>query len=369
MDKSKIGILTFHNALSYGAKLQAYALQQFLRELGVANDIIDYQCEHMYKRHIRPIRVDPTEPIKSFLRSLLTMGQVKKERVASEEFIRAHMQLSRRFDKRDIAQAADEYRAFIAGSDQVWSPTVVGFDKVYFLDFARPEQKYSYAASIGGSPLDESTRREYTRLLSDYQMLSVREPQAAQLVEELTGRTPAVCVDPTLLFDREKWNQITVSCAQVPKGEPYIFLFNVNPPKELFAYALELSKKTKLPVYSIQKNRRQRIDGIHYLDPVTANEFLGLIRDAAYVVTNSFHATVFSVIYHKEFAVELSTRGTRNTRSEALLHNLGIEGREILNAQTPASIPEADWEAADDRLRQMRQASVDYLIKLKEALS
>ena len=144
----KIGIVTFHQALNYGAKLQAYALQQFLEKNGIENDVIDYTCHFMYTRNIRPIRVGKHHKLKSFIRSLITMRQVGIDRKKSVTFRNEFLNLSRPFDAKNIGEASNEYAAFIAGSDQVWSPICVGFDTVYLLDFAKPKQKYSYAASF-----------------------------------------------------------------------------------------------------------------------------------------------------------------------------------------------------------------------------
>ena len=139
----KIGIVTFHQALNYGAKLQAYALQQFLEKNGIENDVIDYTCHFMYTRNIRPIRVGKHHKLKSFIRSLITMRQVGIDRKKSVTFRNEFLNLSRPFDAKNIGEASNEYAAFIAGSDQVWSPICVGFDTVYLLDFAKPKQKYS----------------------------------------------------------------------------------------------------------------------------------------------------------------------------------------------------------------------------------
>ncbi|HCA04784.1 MAG TPA: hypothetical protein DEO32_02680 [Ruminococcaceae bacterium] len=370
MASNKVGILTFHQALSYGAKLQAYALQQFLTENGIENDIIDYTCKYMYNTQIRPIRFwykkKLSVTIKDILRSFITMRQVGIERDKTIAFRQKHLNLSRPFDESNISEAAGEYRAFITGSDQVWSPTVVGFDKVYFLNFAKPKQKYSYAASVGGSKVEGKTKDEYRSLLSDFQKISVREPSAAQLVNELTGKEAVVSPDPTLLFTSEKWDGF----AQRPEGfgeeEKYIFLFNVNIPKRLFNFAQELGKRTGLKIYSIQKNKRHHVDGVTYIDPVSANEFVWLIKNAEYVVTNSFHATAFSLIYHKNFFIEFDTQGTRNVRSEQLLQRLRVTGREITAASYPETDVKTDWDYAESKLDELRQAAKTYIAEVKQ---
>lgn len=366
MSRKKIGILTFHQALSYGAKLQAYALQQFMQKNGIDNEIIDYTCHFMYTRLIRPIRVGTYHKARSFYRSLITMRQTGIDRRKSIAFRTKYIKLSRPFTEKNIAEASDEYAAFISGSDQVWSPTVVGFDKIYFLNFARPEQKYSYAASIGERNLTDAQAVEYKKLLSDFRKFSVREQNAADVIKELTGRSSVINIDPTLLLTAEEWDKIIMPVKEIDPNEPYIFLFNVKTPNTLFDYAKKLSRETGLKIYSIQKNRRNRVDGVTYLDPVMANEFVWLIKNARYVVTNSFHGTAFSIIYKKDYAIEFDYRGGRNIRSQELMNNLGIKNREIINNGDTNPSAEVDWNSVEEKLALHRQASLDYLISIKK---
>ncbi len=361
MSNKKIGILTFHQALSYGAKLQAYALQNFLNEHGIDNEIVDYTCDFMYTHYIRPIRVEENKMVKQFIRSFLMLRQSSLDRKKSVEFREKYMKLSRPYTEKNIADSSNYYDAFISGSDQVWSPVCVGFDPVYFLNFAKPEQKYSYAASIGEKTLPEDKKAAYKELLSDFQRYSVREGSATEIIKELNGRDAQVHIDPTLLLSAEQWDKIAVPCSQIPETEPYILLFNVKKPSRLFEYAIDLGKKTGLKVYYLQKDRLRKVKGVTYLDPVMANEFVGLIKNAKYVVTNSFHGTAFSIIYKKDFAIELDVEKGRNIRSEELLHDLGIYGREITKTENPDPSTPVDWDYVDERLAYHRKNSSDYI--------
>ena len=121
----KIGIVTFHQALNYGAKLQAYALQQFLEKNGIENDVIDYTCHFMYTRNIRPIRVGKHHKLKSFIRSLITMRQVGIDRKKSVTFRNEFLNLSRPFDAKNIGEASNEYAAFIAARSRSGAGSVL----------------------------------------------------------------------------------------------------------------------------------------------------------------------------------------------------------------------------------------------------
>ena len=360
----KVGIVTFHQALNYGAKLQAYALQNFLEDNGIDNDIIDYTCHFMYTRLIRPIRVGNKNKIKSFIRSLVTMRQTGIDRRKSVEFRNKYMKLSRPFDADNIKGASDEYSAFVTGSDQVWNPVCVGFDPVYFLDFAKSQQKYSYAASIAVEELPEDKKSEYKKRLSDFQAFSVREKSAARIIGELLGREAEVNIDPTLLLTKQQWDKISKPVI----NEPYIFLFNVRKSVRLIDYAKKLSQKTGLKIYYLQKERIHKVKGVTYLDPVMANEFIGLIKNAEYVCTNSFHGTAFSIIYRKKFAVEIEHQGGRNIRSQELISQLGIKNHEIKEDFYPNPDEPVDWEYVEKILSEEREKSAEYVQQIKATL-
>ena len=361
MDK-KTGILTFHSALSYGAALQSYALQQFLFSCGVDNEIVDYRCEFMEKNYKSLIKIVKGKELKSFVGSLVKMPNKKKSLKLSKSFQDRFMKKSKPVTRDNIECIRDNYKLFISGSDQVWSPTCVGFDKTYFLDFAKPEQKYSYAASFGTSEISDEYKAEFSRLLGDFRYCSVREESGKNIVKSLTGKDATVNIDPTLLLKAKHWDKIA--------GEPlikgkYIFLFNVLKPVKMIEYAVKLGKEKNLPVYYLN-DKHLPINGINYVKPVAADGFVNLIKNAEYVVTNSFHASAFSIIYHKKFVMELDTETKRNNRSEELLKQLGIENREIKDGLTPQPDGVIDWQKVDDCIEIFRKKSEEYILKLKE---
>lgn len=358
----KAGIVTFHNALSYGAILQSYALQQFLFQNNIDNEIIDYQCEYMNKHYKKLIRVVKGMRLKSFVGSLLQLKNKKNSLCLSKEFQNNFLKCSKPVTRNTLNNISDDYSFFIAGSDQVWSPTCVGFDKTYFLDFAKSEQKYSYAASFGTTAIPDDKIAEYKVLLSDFQHYSVREQSGAELVHDITGKNAEVNIDPTLLLTAKEWDKITV---KAPINGPYIFLFNVLKPKKMIEYAIKLGKEKNMPVYYLN-DKHLPINGINYLKPASHNEFVSLIKNAEYVVTNSFHGSAFSIIYHKKLIMELNTTTKRNIRSEELLKSLNITNREIGEGLTLDPDAPIDWEYADKILSEQRNSTRKYLCSIKK---
>ena len=360
MDK-KAGILTFHSALSYGAALQSYALQQFLFGCGIDNEIVDYRCDYMEKEYKSLIKIVKGKELKSFVGSVVKMPNKIKSLRLSKSFQDRFMKKSKLVTREKIESIRDNYTIFIAGSDQVWSPICVGFDKTYFLDFARPEQKYSYAASFATSEIPQELQGEYSELLSDFRYCSVREDSGKKIIESLTDKTADVHVDPTLLLDAKQWDKIAGE--RIIK-EKYIFLFNVLKPKKMIEYAVKLGKEKNLPVYYLN-DKHLPISGIKYAKPVAADGFVNLIKNAEYVVTNSFHASVFSIIYHKNLVMEFDNEIKRNIRSEELLKQLSITDREIKEGCHINPDSFVDWDNVDKILEQNRKSSEEYIVCLK----
>ena len=361
--KKKIGILTFHRALSYGAMLQAYALQNFMLSLGIDNEIVDYNCKYMVDHYQKNFRKTYGNPIKGLGWNLMTLSGIKKERKTRDAFVKEHLVLSKSYTADNISDAKENYSAFITGSDQVFSPTCVGFDPVYFLTFAKPEQKYSYAASIATKNIPENIKDEFKNRIRDFQKYSLREQSGATIVKDLTGKDAFVNIDPTLLLTKESWDKLATDVLD----EPYIFLFTVHKPKNLVNYALELSRKTGLKVIYLNKLKNIKNENLQYMDPVTADKFVGLIKNASYVCTNSFHATAFSVIYHKKFIVESETCKGRNIRSEELLYHLGLSKR-VMSTDESDINAESDWAYVDKKLQEEREKSKDYLLSIAQQI-
>ena len=244
----KVGIVTFHNALSYGAALQSYALQQFLDANGIDNDIIDYECDYINKSYKRLIHIDKHNIPKSLVGSVLRLGNKRLQLKLAEDFRKRYMRLSPNCTKSTVGSMADKYSAFIAGSDQVWSPTCAGFDTTYFLDFAKKGQKFSYSASFGVPEIPKEKADGYRRLLGDFGGISLREKSGAVIIDSLIGGQSQVNVDPTLLLTSEQWDKLA---AGINLKKPYILLFGVLKPKRMVSYAAKLGKEKNMPVYNL----------------------------------------------------------------------------------------------------------------------
>lgn len=350
IDMGKIGILTFHRASNYGAVLQSYALQRTVHMLGADAEIIDYRCDEVEDSH-NPAAVFHKNPFFHALR--LLPNKIVKYRTFNS-FRNRMLNMSKCYTKTTIKTANNAYSTYIAGSDQVWSPVFSGNDDVYQLAFADSFNKYSYACSFGFDEFPAELKKSYLHNLKSIRTVSVREASAKKLLgaENMEAR---VDVDPTMLLTTKEWDKL----ANYPGTKnPYILLYTVQPPVILLDYARKLSEKTgyELVYLNNEHKKNKDIKHVRYASP---EEFVGWFAQAEYVLTNSFHGTVFSVLYHKKCKIELETGKKFNNRSRDLLMALKLKIC-ILKKNDDYEFQEK-WEEANMILDNMRESSVEYL--------
>ena len=227
MDK-KIGILTFHEADSYGAVLQAYALQQTLLKLGADSEFVQIQMPQSSGQ-----TQNATGAAAIFARKMQAEGE--KRAALFADFRRNHMKISRPYQPGENIDG--DYDAFVAGSDQIWNFRIPGADARYFLPFASPEKRFSYAASFGADALPEKASAWAAVQLSRFREISVREESGCRIVADLTGREARVCLDPALHPSREDWLALTREEA----AQPYVLAFLLKYDETLVATAREES--------------------------------------------------------------------------------------------------------------------------------
>lgn len=371
-----VGILTFHFSDNYGAALQAYALRRWLTEQGHHASFIDYRPAHI--EHGGRLRL-PTSParLKANLKVVyLAVSSFINEhfgnRSQKEKFVRFREQF---LDvRRDAAPtdngaslaAAQSFDLIVAGSDQIWSPSQhFGFDPNYFLAFAKRfrARKISYAASFGRDRVSSPEAAQLPQLLRNFDAISVREVSGVTLVERATGHRPANVPDPTLLHSN--YAELT-DRASSGHDDPYIFCYGLRSPDNIRQTADLISKQLDCPILSPHNPHRRwvEIGDTVYPDP---GEWVSLIKNARFVVTNSFHGTVFSLLFKKPFIVAGLTgeKATANARAINLLRAVGLESRfaPSFSAQNTQALMarEIDWADVDQRLADLRHAGNEFL--------
>ena len=256
----------------------------------------------------------------------------------------------------------DNVDAVITGSDQVWNSNLTGgLDDVYTINFGSNKLKrISYAASLGKNKIEENLQKEYKDKLSRIDKISVREESAKEALNKLLpNKEIEVVLDPTLLLTKDEWNK-KINKNNSEK-EKYILSYIVENNPEHTRIVDELSKNTGLKVIHFEKKKKyNRVLRSAYIDgPI---EFINLIKNAEYVVTTSFHATVFSIIFNKKFwVVPHKTTGSRVTDllDKFEISNRAIQSLEAFNKKKYDE--EIDYKKVNKILEKEREKTIRWL--------
>lgn len=361
----KTGILTFHGANNYGAVLQAYALTAWLRQNGIDAEIINYQSKVFDKYKIFRTQKYKKAPYMLGV-DLLKYGSKRKRNTGFDSFREKYLPISKQTYTRenDFADITDKYDSFICGSDQIWNPELTkGFDPVYFLHFvAEPRKKIAFAPSVALKKLNEFQIAEITEYMSSFAALSIREQEAIDILQPYCEQDIVKCCDPVFLPEKQCYDSI---CSKKYEGKKFAFLYVVGKAslfKNVISFAKKTAKENGLQLcYLIDGDKTfTHIDGenVFGCDPC---DFLSLIRNAEFVISNSFHATAFSILYGRQFVTFLKD-GT-GSRMVNLLKTLHMEDRIFReeNASAPFEAP-VDYASVGQGLKSMKETSEEYLL-------
>lgn len=365
----KILTFTFHSAVNYGAVLQAIGLQRFLIDKNYKNRIADYTDECMYFYYPLCFKnLKFIEKIKKLISFFLFDAKTVKRNYKFRRLINKELLLTDKLKSiKQINEKIKEFDILITGSDQVWNFGITkGLSDIYSLNFKNAEiKKISYAASIGNSSIPEKYSNIYKEKLSGINYISVREKTAqTELKKILQTEKIEVVLDPTLLLSMEQWNQKLTS--KIEK-EKYILAYDVQKDDGYIDIVNKLSSVTGLKiVFFDMKNigYKNVLRNAYCDDPY---EFLNLIKNAEYIVTTSFHATVFSIIFNKKFwVIPHKTTGSRvNNLLELLrISNRAVTSLEEFNKRDYDE--EIDYESVNKILESERKKSGEWLINAIE---
>lgn len=382
----KTAIVSCYFQHNYGSMLQAYATQMALDKLDYENETIDIAgFNHEIKKAkilyfakasltsdilISKLGMAKNVLIKKFSKNdYARLSKVRSDRF--DAFGKKYFRLSSRYSsKEELGKKCDEnYSSVLVGSDQLWLPGNIAAD-YYTLNFVPTTvNSIAYATSFGQSSLPKDSAKKATIFLKKIKHIGVREESGQKLVKKLAGRNVPVVCDPTLLFTGDEWMKIQKK-EPIIKGKYILcyFLGN-NPPHREFAEKLKKETGCKIVALThldefVKSDEGYADETPYNIDPA---DFLNLIRNAEYVCTDSFHCSVFSILYKKEFYTfrryNRNTRQSTNSRLDTLFKITGIEGRllaghekivDCLNIKT-------DFDEAHKKLAGVRQQSYEYL--------
>lgn len=348
----KIGILTFHNAINYGAVLQVYSLQKTIKDMGCYSSVIDYRCPKI-KEADKYIK---TDSLKSFIKSIYEIYTLYEKKKKFNDFLQENVEISREYKKEELCKVETIFDLFIVGSDQVWNPYITDYDDTYLLSFVNDNKKRnSYAASFGLSQLPSNWCDESMKELSRFNVLSTRESTGKEIITKKIKKEVSVDLDPVFLRTANEWRNLVKN-----KKEKYIFVY--MPWEETLTFAKKLSDETGLPIiqcgWKSILNPRKNVGEIE--SSLGPDEFLSLLHNSEYVVTGSFHATAFSIIFHKKFYVEIPSKV--GSRIQNLLEMFSLQDRRI-GLKCDADI---NWDMVDGLLNKYRLMSKERLKNIIE---
>lgn len=365
VDSYKIGILTFHWADNYGAMLQAYGLKMWLSRQMYVPFIINYSLARLEGRDWL-VPYMPLDTIKSrlkhaiwmFSRNILTgkgwFQQKRNMRQFRENYLTADRKtLSRLQSLSDI-----DADVLIVGSDQIWNPDITfGLLPAYFGAFenAGIRKTIAYGASLGSNSLPGEYEAEFAGLLDSVDSISMREKGAAEYIRSRFHRQAVDVMDPVFLLNAREW----IALESRPVQSNYIFYYETEPNENMRRAACTLAEEKGLKVIALAYRVSWPPLPFHTVYSAGPSQFLGYIHRAEYVLTNSFHAVAFSMIFNKLFLVY--NHSSRGARIGDLLSSLGLTERMATQDHTPDIDGEIDWMELERRMSGRRKQSEDFL--------
>lgn len=377
-----IGLVTCYFHHNYGSMLQAYATEMIMQQMGLPFQTIACKAPINYMQENKILYI-----IKKLLIAdwKMRLGKMKIERAKKDnpEFAKNWEVRNKAFDlfaetffhvspycknREELTKMAENYSAFLVGSDQLWRTDSVEHG-YYTLEWVPDHiRKIAYSTSIGVKEVPWFQVEKNKRFMNRFDHIALREQSACDLVYKLTGRKVPVVLDPTLLFTGEQWMEIQ---QQEPLTEgKYIFCYLLGDNPSQREFIKRVKEKTGCKIVALQQlddyipSDEGFADEAPYVGP---REFLNYIRNAEFVFTDSFHCSVFSILYKKNFFTfsrfAEGAKQSTNTRIDNLLHITGLEDRRMTKDKTVGGVINynGSFDGVDARLNAYRKSSMEYL--------
>lgn len=361
----KIGIITLHGIYNYGSFFQAFATQEVLKKLGLEVEIIDY----VYPNKIHKKKNSFISFFRHVINNLLMdffcggkhMSFVRKYSLCKKKYFN----LSKRYvSQESIYNDPPIYDVYVVGSDQIWRPLFTKGDGTYFADFAPCGKKLvSYATSFGKTTLNDAYKIQYRIYLERIKYLSVREPSGKDIIKELLpNKKVEVVLDPTFLLSSDYLKTMAIN--PLPNCE-YVFWYGYKS-EEVLGFVRYIKKKTRWKIVRTNGNFLDLFDNdVHYILDADPLEWLGLIKNAKFVIAGSFHGTALSINMNIPFIALLQNKQDHDFRQINILEQFGI-GEQVFSETESydilfSKIFSINWHNVNQKRSQLVEKSVDYL--------
>jgi hypothetical protein len=373
----KCGIATIIGDDNYGNRLQNYALQKTVNKCGFLPETIRYlpvfpkENQTGESRHDKLLNWGRKSPkifaydlrraLKKRVYHRLYGAKIAQRAENFKSFENENIVYSKEeYSARDDLRGLDgQYDAYLAGSDQIWNPYWEGINPFYFLDFVKGKNKFAYAASFGVSDIPQEQRAYYRNMLGGLPVISVREHSGLMIIKSLTGRTASVMPDPTLLLSREEWLRVSkkAHCRTEKKYLLTYFLGKQN--LEMHSAVKSYAKKYHLRLIALNDIRDPKA---YSCGPA---EFVDLFAHAQLVCTDSFHGSVFSMIFNRPFLVfereSENNSASMFSRIETLLMEFGLQNCKYTKTGQIDRLPHVDFSRANSIISTKREEAFSFL--------
>lgn len=352
----KIGIMTWFDNNNYGSVLQATALEHIIEKMKYEALIINYKTKS-YDRSIKNIY-----PLFKRVLNRILNPKYKNDEIFNK-FKNNNLKITQAFDTyMELKQLNNLFDAFICGSDQIWSP--LSFDEKFFLNFAENNKKISYAPSFGVNSVKNKTIKDrMQKLISEFNYISVRELKGKEIVNELTGKEAQLVLDPTLLLNMEEWEFLSEESNDNTIFEGYILCYFLGKSNKYYKDIVNFAKKEKLRIINIPVLKNQRLNKYNQngIGPI---EFVSLIKKAKYVFTDSYHGTIFSINFNRQFITfkrfKDDDKKSENSRLESIFNIFKLNKCFISKLNTEL-VPRINYDCVNKILYEYRNKSIQFL--------
>lgn len=361
----KLLLITRHAIPNYGSYLQTLASVEVLKKEGYEVDVLDYVPElekpkNLYIPMLKGSRFSKS-PVKKLIYALVRKPDFWWMGTRFRKFQKAGLPLTKEYNTLDKPnEELTSYDLYVTGSDQVWGPIALSqYDGNYFWqNFPKNKDYISFSSSFGKSKFDSELVKKYEIMLHKFKYMLVREDSAVSFVNGIGYNNCKQILDPTLMIKTEFWKSYIKD--EILEKSKYILVYQVHDNPSMDQYVRDLQRKTGKEVIRLTNSFVHIIRGGNLVYLPTPRQFLRYIANADYVVTNSFHATVFSLVFRKQFIIIDS--GETNTRITSLLHLIKQENRQIMNYKDFSQLDAViDYDSVDKYLDIERNNSLQLL--------
>lgn len=372
----KVAIITWYWG-NYGSILQSYALSKLVESLGYECEVLDCDistpiikiCNYRLKRYrVLGLFGFFISKLQRIYKSKKYSNYTRLRDNACDIFTKKHIKLSQKnYSNSNYKESVGKYDVFICGSDQIWNPDLTYYSDWYWLGFVPKDKiKIAYAPSMGAKSVKQEDKRAIAKYLESFNAISVREETSKKLLENVySSENIEFVVDPTLLHPKEFWDKLE---SNKNIKERYLFAYILRGNYIQLEYIKGIAKKLNLklvtyPYLETQySNSSQTTFGDMQIFDDTPADFINRIRNASLIITDSFHCSVFSIIYHKDFYVlrKANDKTSQFGRLDNLLTMFGQSER-IISEYDSFNLKNVSYEGVDEILKQRRESSISFL--------